>query len=514
MAHLRVAQRSIAEHQGRLTAQADAATKPLFGVDDPRVQDLFGSHERDFRANEVQMLPSAYLLDLPNPREGFAPIRERKTGLEVLWASKPEDLGDLAVDVQHYWMPGSVGMVLWREAERARALGAIMMTGLARNSWNAIKQGGYFCLGGVMCEGGIALGDLVDKANDMIKWEVINRILGRDTELGPGKSLVLAGQYKFASLALHGVVERFLGSYIGGNDEGVGPDEAALLSALAQFNFAGNAVAERRMRGRFPSPYTAGGVNQFLLRTLQDHVGDLRAPIAFQGFGGVGSTLIELAIQQGLNIAGIIEGDVNALRRAARLLKEKGGMSDVPLILDVDGTRLLCKGDGAKVDAQIREAEAANFTIVSQGGLAACLRELKRLGRKPVVGSPNAHAHVITQEVLDTAKELEMAAFIGGANNPFQFQHLAAIAVAMNILVSWGPMANPLGAQVVLADALGMTPFEIEMSTLRLNDLFDRSLAAHRRGVSPLEDGQEMVAESWNPKLLDGRAIGPRYGKS
>ncbi len=513
---MRVAERDLHHHQRELLASAEGVTRPVPAIEDARLVELFESHRADFANNHVDALPTAYLAKgerASNPRDGFAPIIEDKTGTEVLWMRCPSDLGGLASVVTPYWMDGSVGMVIYRN-ERVGVVGAIQVTGAVRNDWNSLQRGAYMSLGGVMAEGMTldqALPTVVDKANDMIKWEVINELLGADVQLGPAKSLLVYASEKYAALTIHAIVMRFLGIYIGGNDQGVYQSEAALLSAMAPRNFAGNRMADPIYRGRVPSPYTAGGVNEWLLLALREHVGDMRAPVAFQGYGGVGAPLVDMAIRQGLNISAIMDSDVAALKRAGKDIN-RHGFGAVPLLFDVSGARERLGGDDARLRDMVAEAERARFTLVEQGGLAGCLEKLRIMDRIPRLVSTNANAHVVGSNELDFAKTYDVAGFVGGANNPLTRESLAQRAVNHNIFIPWGPMINPMGALVVLADALGLSSERIEEANLRLRGLFYRSLAAHRRGVSPLHDGKEMVAATWNPKLSDGRAIGPRYG--
>jgi hypothetical protein len=431
---------------------------------------------------------------------------------EGVWVTRLEGFGPMRSLLEDIWVEGARGVLVYRNP-RTRSVGIISVVGTVRTPWadNLMHSlGGVMALTKSLKKGSRAA---VEKSVDMIKWMAIqlrlNRLNpgnlsspGRQVGLGPGKSIVMydPARGKSAALAIHAQVMKEFALYIGGNDEGVGVEEASLISAIAPRKFAGHAVAD--FAGFFPSLHTADGVFEALLVAIEEHINDRHAPCAILGYGGVGSRIAANMELGSIRVSGIIDGNAKNLKRAA------SRHAGVPLVFSLAGAAQLFQAGSAQYANHVAMARSAGFIIARD--LVDALENPRLQGTRLL--SDNGGPNSISREYLEWAKDNQIGATVGGANNPFADPALAALAVNGNHLVYDPRFINSLGATAVLGLVLDFGPALMQQHIMAIREeskwFYEMG---HAKGISPSDLGMVLMAQLWNEMLDRGEASGPRY---
>ncbi|HSA59724.1 MAG TPA: hypothetical protein VLJ37_08580 [bacterium] len=471
----------------------------------PLIQDLFAAHT--FQSG---VLPN--LATMENPADGFTPTRI-SSGTEVLFLPRAADLGAaLAPALTPLWENG-LGLVLYRNQE-AQVLGAIFLHGAIRNEWNAIQNGAFQCLGGIMLfsddprenkSEAALIADVVRKSTAMTtKWQFIDanlEAIGHPvlTNLGGGKATAshpASEKGRRDAVAVTASVARELGIYISGSDQNMTPGLCTYFSEIAPFNFMG---AKDHLFPTYagmgdPSPLTARGVYEALRTTRQKLLSGHKGPIFFQGYGNVGTPMVRFAVQDGHSISGIMDIDVNKLAAARR-----DGIK-APLFLQV----------GAKSDidpALLSAVQENNITIVAE--LSSALAQAP----ETTIFSPNAGPHPITQEVAEYLANSEVRAVIGAANNVIDtvggsIEPLASLLQSKGIFVPNDSETNQMGALSVTVRRIGLNEDGLLRAAVGVGSLTELSLASFRSHTAPQIARDREAKRRFNRLVRDGRAVG------
>lgn len=447
-----------------------------------------------------------------NPGDGFSPTRIAN-GTEVIFVPRPNLLPSvLGEPLAPLWENG-LGLVIYRNLD-TQVLGAIFLHGALKNQWNAIQNGAYQCLGGIMLFSDHAreaksditlIGDVVRKSTAMTtKWMFIDgnlEAIGHPVlaSLGGGKSTAShpAGpQGRRDAVQVTASVARELGIYISGADQNMDAGLCNYFSEIAPFNFMG---AKEHLFPTYggmgdPSPLTARGVFEAIKAARQKIFGDQKPAIFFQGYGNVGAPVVQLAVADGHSVAGIIDIDADKLVQARR-----DGIQG-QLFLQVSSNAIMSP-------ELLRKVNEHDMTIVTS--LTAALESAP----ETAIFSPNAGPHPITQEVADYLARSEIRAVIGAANNVFDtikgsIDPLADLLQSKGIFVPNDSETNQMGALSVTVQRIGMDPEGLIRAAINVGSLTELSWEAFKRGIPPQRARDEAAKRRFNRLVAEGLAVG------
>ncbi len=484
---------------------------------------IFSGHEFSSTVPE-----DGYLALADDPSRGFSPFRT-DSGTQVLFVPNPSQLGiPFGAEISPHWR-NSLGLVLMRNPA-VDMVGAIALHGLMRNPWSEIaaqngRDNAWQALGGCMAftdrdfspfraandsSVSYALRTVLDKGMAMTpKWRHIDGALQNaghhmTTDLGGAKSVFLhqpGREAKVASIGVLAEVAVIIGAYIAGSDQNMGPEWSDIFGRQAPINFMGAQTTHPLYQGLTPSPMTAEGVYA-ALATARDELraGD-REPIFFMGYGGVGKPIVDFAVADGHQIAGIIERDIEKLASAR---KQYG--SDVPLFYDITGL------EAEQVDALQEEASRHKIQLVK--GTREALSRIPD-DRQPTILSPNAGAHPIDSALARyIVEDTSIKIVVGAANNMFGLvggsEELLAWYLQKNgVYVANDSASNRMGALAVTVKKLQLDQAgiaaQIERIRIGRRQEIDQGF---RNGIPPQIYTNMQAHRSWNELLQEGLAVG------
>lgn len=508
---------------------------------------------------------------MENPGDGFSAFK-LPDGTHAIWIGSPSAFpGVIGERLATTWS-GALGAVLVANPT-IDALGLIVMHGARKNNWapdaRSHKQPVWRGLGGMMAftrsipptrdldpllqamNLGLAQGFQFEqlspeqqaavnllgaaeitngKAKGMgPKWLYIDRTLQMNgysyntrTGLGGMKSVVLhapGDTAKTQAVYMMAQVAKTLGIYISGGDEGTarGP-WTDMFATIAPNNMAGSKNSNPLIRGFYPSPHTAEGVFQGLLRYLQGiGAGAKDRSILFQGVGGVGEVVLRKAIQGGLEVAGATNMTVEELVAMRDFSKTRPEYKDVAWMWDRAAAR---KGLEADIFASQELLAMKEGLIIIEGlesAIVGASHARLQAGKSSDISflSPNATSHQLSPRLLDLFYNYGGEAVVGGANNVFEldgngsYRPAAEHALSKGISVPTDSRINQMGAMVVLANALGIN--EAKAQTLAESvgrQVFEEHLEAHEKGIPPQVKSDTEAQEFWHIYKNAGEAIG------
>jgi|GEM_PF-3518962 len=515
--------------------------------------------------------PEGFMGRMENPANGFEPFL-MPDGSHVVWLEGPQAFPRPLDERLATTWNNALGAVLVANP-RSDALGLIVMHGAMRNHWAPDAAGAspvWRGLGGMMAFpktvppsrdlgpllsflGVRPTGDSFELSRLRPEEQAYVNLLGAGEKVN-GKALGMTPKYRFIDQALEGVglssrtglggmksvvlhapndaakeqavrmmaqVARVLGIYISGGDEGTarGP-WTDIFAQVAPLNMGGSKNSHPLLQGRYPSAYTAqgvfAGIRQFMRSQFRNPA---QAPIFFQGTGGVGGNVINLALGERYTVAGVTEimaSDLVKLRDETRAQ----GLSQIPFIWDRRSAHEVL--DTKTYETERRVAESQGLFIVNDLVEALQHASLERSvrgipGRIPII-SLNATSHQVSEERLEGFHRLGVRAIIGGANNMLEldgqgsYWSTAQRALDLGIFVPNDSAINRMGAMIVVANALKLDEAQAQALAEWVGEYSAQEFRlSHQQGIPPQVYSDRIAQAAWNALLDSGEAIGGRF---
>lgn len=506
---------------------------------------------------------------MANPKDGFSAFTF-PDGTHAIWIGSPSAFPRVIGERLATTWSGALGAVLVANP-KADVLGLIVMHGARKNHWapdaSTITHPKWRGLGGMMAftrsiphardldpllqemSLGSAQGFKFEKltpeqqaAVNLLgaaeitngkakgmgpKWIFIDQTLalnGFETRTGLGgmKSVVLHAPGDVAkkeAMLTMAQVAKALGIYISGGDEGTarGP-WTDIFAEAAPMNMAGSRNSHPLIRGFYPSAYTAEGVFQGLLQSLQGvGSGDRGRSVLFQGVGGVGEGVLRKAIQNGLGVAGATNMTVGELVAMRDFAKTRPGYEHVAWMWDRSAARKSLEPDVFAEQEILAVKEGLIIVEGLEAAIVAGSNALLGTGKSTDVSflSLNATSHQLTPRILDLHFSYGGEGSANGANNVFEldangsYRPAAEHAVRKRQSTPADSRINQMGAKVVLANALGIT----EADAQRLAESVGRQVLedhreAHQNGIPPQVKAEAEAQQIWSDLKTAGEAIG------
>jgi hypothetical protein len=520
-----------------------------------------------------QVPAEGFLGRMENPENGFDPFKF-PDGSQVVWIEGPSAYPSPLNERLATTWNNALGAVLVANPQMD-ALGLIVMHGAMKNHWAPDAAGSspvWRGLGGMMAfpkaippsrdlhpllnylgiasseadfdltrlspehQAFVNLLGAAEKVNGKAlgmtpKWRFIDQALegiGLTTRTGLGgmKSVVLHAPNDAAkeqAVRMMAQVARTLGIYISGGDEGTarGP-WTDIFAEIAPMNMGGSKNSHPLLQGHYPSEYTAQGVFAGLQHYLREEFTDpRRAPIFFQGTGGVGGHVIRFALDHGYSVSGVTEIKASDLVKMRDQTREQG-FRDISFIWDRRAAREALDSETFEKEKAIAEAEGLFIAddLVESLQLASRERTMRGLASRIPILSLNATSHQVSIERLEEFRRLGVQAIIGGANNMLELDDqgsylpTALQAVQLGINIPNDSALNRMGATIVLANALGINDAQAAALAEWVGAYSFREFQlGHLKGIPPQVYSDRIAHAAWDHLLDLGEAKGGRFGK-
>lgn len=460
----------------------------------------------------------AFYAKVKDPQAGFEPFCT-ENGTEMVFYPSPESLGEPWADlINPHWENG-IGLIVYRNRE-AGCVGMVFIHSLARCAWTKIAPGQpiWQTSGGSMAKEmekvsfRSAMEQVVDKGGAMTdKWPAVTASLTRAgltrfQEMGGMKGLVLydtvdsEGYRK--SLAVHAEVIRLLGVPLTGSDEGIDAMAADFMAELAPNNIYGS--PKSNYKGRKPTDWTAAGIFEGLHLLYDRYYRRSDIPIFVQGYGGIGTQLVEKLVGAGIPVAGIVDARPAVIQAARRKFPR------IPSFVGGRGAGITRPIPGTETDSQIDLLARQGIDV--RWGLAELLAECP--DTRAIC--TNATTHPFTFE--NTAAMILHGGIVfggGSTNNQLgldtegSFVPMAWILFLAGIRNPTDYFFNRLGATAVASDVIGLDDDGMRgqvslVGTFALEELQE----ADQQGIPPSLARLRQVRRMWAETVQEGRGIG------
>src|SRR3989338_6555344 len=244
-----------------------------------------------------------------------------------------------------------------------------------------------------------------------------------------------------------------------------------------------------------------------------------RNGLFIQGAGGVGSQLIDMALEDKLPIIAVSDMNVDVLLQTREKISQATPGQPPPIYIFDSGAAqgFYSQEEYAKQLAVARAAATQGFLIIATD-TADSIRQVAE-ARPYQVGifSPNASSHPITLEVINALARASVHAVLGAANNVLaldengSYSTVETAALRAGIFIPNDSAINMMGAATILYGAVGMNDEKIRaLNQVVGNRVREEFVAAFAQGIGPQSYRDQRAQARWDREVDAGRSVGGR----